>query len=84
MTKYFRKYAGVIIGAIYALILRLIFNIQDLSDTFSLFTITFIWLTPIIIGLIPLFYASDEQLKSWGFRIASPIWTVIIFFFYVF
>lgn len=80
MTKIFNKYTGIIIGAVYALILRLIFNIHELSDTFSLFSITFIWLTPIVIGLIPLFYASKEQLKSWGFRITSPIWTVIIFF----
>ncbi len=80
MKKYFKKYAGIIIGAVYALTLRLIFNIHALDEAFSLFSITFIWLTPIVIGLIPLFYASSEQLKSWGYRISSPIWTVIVFF----
>lgn len=80
MKKFFKNNAGIIIGAIYALALRLIFNIQGLDELFSLFSVTFIWLTPITIGLIPLFYATDEQIKEWRFRISSPIWTVVVFF----
>lgn len=80
MKDFFKKYAGIIIGAIYALTLRLVFNIKELDGAFSLFSITFIWVTPIIIGLIPLFYAKKEQLKSWGYRIFSPVWSVVIFF----
>lgn len=80
MKDFFKKYAGIIIGAVYAVTLRLVFNIKELDGAFSLFSITFIWLTPIIIGLIPLFYANKEQLKSWGYRIFSPVWTVITFF----
>lgn len=80
MLSRLKKYAGVIIGALYALTLRLVFNIDASDGLFSLFSITFIWLTPIVIGLIPLFYASPEQLKNWGFRISSPIITVTAFF----
>jgi hypothetical protein len=80
MKDFLKKYAGIIIGAVYALTLRLVFNIKGLDGAFNLFSITFIWVTPIIIGLIPLFYANREQLKSWGYRIFSPVWTVVIFF----
>ena len=80
MKDFFRSYVGIIIGAVYALILRLIFNIKALDEVFSLFSITFIWVTPVIIGLVPLFYANKEQLKRWGYRIFSPVWTVVVFF----
>jgi hypothetical protein len=66
------------------LLLRLVFNIDRLEGAFSLFSVTFIWVTPMIIGMIPLFYASKEQLISWSYRIASPIWTVVVFFLFCF
>jgi hypothetical protein len=80
MTEFLKRIAGIITGAVYALVLRLVFNIRGLDEAFSLFSVTFIWITPIIIGLIPLFYASTEQLKNWRFRISSPVWTVVVFF----
>lgn len=80
MKMFFRKYAGIVIGAVYALILRLVFNIHALDEAFSLFSVSFIWITPIVIGLIPLFYADKDQLKLWGYRIFSPVWTVVVFF----
>jgi hypothetical protein len=80
MKEFIKKNAGIIIGAIYALILRLVFDIDGLDEAFSLFSVTFIWVTPIIIGLIPLLYANQEQLSGWSYRISSPIWTVVIFF----
>jgi hypothetical protein len=80
VNSFLRKYAGIIIGAVYALSLRLVFNFEWLDVFFSLFSITFVWVTPVIIGLIPLFYANKDQLNSWGYRIFSPVWTVVIFF----
>jgi len=80
MKEFIKRNAGIIIGAIYALMLRFVFNIDGLDEVFSLFSVTFIWITPIIIGLIPLFYASKEQLSDWSYRISSPIGTVVVFF----
>ncbi len=80
MKQFIRRNLGILIGTVYALVLRLIFDINFIGEAFDLFSITFIWLTPIVIGLIPLFYATDEQLKNWVYRISSPIWTIIIFF----
>jgi hypothetical protein len=77
---FFKKSIGVIAGAMYAFMLRLVFNITIDNAAFSLFSITFIWLTPIVIGLIPLFFASTERLASWSFRVGSPVLAVIVFF----
>ncbi len=78
--SFFKKSIGIIAGALYAFVLRLVFNLNALDESFSLFSVTFIWITPIVIGLIPLFFASKEQLAKWGFRIGSPVLTVIVFF----
>lgn len=80
MKTILKKHAGIIIGALYALVLRLVFNVHEFAELFNLFSLTFVWLTPVGIGIIPLLYASKDQLKSWGYRISSPVWTVSIFF----
>jgi hypothetical protein len=80
MKDFLMKYLGIIAGSTYALVLRVVFGIHALQEEFDLFSVTFIWITPVVIGLIPLFYASNEQISSWGYRIFSPIVTVILFF----
>ncbi|OQP49739.1 hypothetical protein A4H97_28010 [Niastella yeongjuensis] len=81
VVLFFTRSLGVIAGTIYALVLRLVFNINGEDAPFSLFTVTFIWVTPVVIGIIPLFFASKELLqKSYVFRIGSPILTVTVFF----
>lgn len=79
MKSFLKSISGILIGALYALILRLIFSIE-IPNLVSLFSITFIWLVPAIIGSIPLFYATDEQLKNIRYRMTSPVWTVVLFF----
>jgi len=78
--SFFTKNIGIIAGAMYALVLRLIFNVDGFYIAFTLFSVTFIWLTPIVIGLIPLFFATKERLENWRFRVGSPVITVTVFF----
>ncbi len=83
MNKLFQKIAGIFFGATYGLILRFVFNVDAegiFENSLNLFSFTFIWITPIIIGVIPFFFASKEQLDNWGYRIQTPIWSVIVFF----
>jgi hypothetical protein len=80
MKKFFKNCTGILLGAVYALMIRLVFDSQTFDGLYSLFSITFIGLVPIAIGLIPLFFASNDQLKSFGFRMGSPVATIFIFF----
>ncbi|MCR6640373.1 MAG: hypothetical protein NVV82_15595 [Sporocytophaga sp.] len=87
MRNLISNYFGVLLGSIYALILRLVFhfplgdeNGAGRFDFYDLFSIAFVWITPIIIGIIPMIFASNDQLKSISYRIWKPVLSVFIFF----
>jgi hypothetical protein len=84
MLENLKPYLGMLIAGFYALLLRLIFGIDFEGQFFDLFSITFVWLTPIIIGAIPFLFASRQDLKSWNYRITQPIYAVLVFFFLCF
>jgi len=81
MKNIYTRYGGIVIGSIYGLTMRLIFghpfNRPDFADLFS---ITFIWIVPIVIGIIPIMFATKEQLTSGAYQISRPILTVFLFF----
>lgn len=83
MRKIFTGYGGVIIGSIYGLVMRLFFGLPFDWPGFhfaDLFSITFIWVVPIVIGIIPMIFATKEQLALNSYRISRPILTVFFFF----
>ena len=80
------KYGGVFLGAVYGLILRLVFNIAfkiDFSFT-DLFSITFIWIVPVFIGITPMLFARPIQLERLTYRVITPCSTVLVFFMFCF
>jgi hypothetical protein len=82
MKNIFTRYGGIIIGSIYGLTMRLIFGHPFDRPNFKfsdLFSITFIWIVPIIIGIVPMIFATKEQLASSDYRISRPIFTVFLF-----
>jgi hypothetical protein len=87
-TKYFTsKYGGIIISALYALLIRVAFHgvIDGYEFSFfSLFSIAFIWVAPFIVGLAPMLIASRSQLQSDSYRLFSPVFTVLLFFTFCF
>lgn len=83
---YIAKYSGIIIGSAYGLFLRLIFAVH-FSANFSftdLFSITFIWIVPVFIGLTPILFASSKQLRSELYRCFTPLLTILLFFIFCF
>lgn len=81
MKNVFTRYGGIVIGSIYGLTMRLIFGHPfDRSDFTDLFSVTFIWIVPIVIGIIPIMLATKEQLTSAAYQISRPILTVFLFF----
>jgi hypothetical protein len=83
IKKVFSKYGGIIVGSVYGLTMRIIFGIPFKIPDFEfadLFSITFIWIVPVIIGIAPLMFATKEQLESNTFRITRPVLAVLLFF----
>jgi len=80
MRNFLAKYGGIIIGSLYGLIMREFFGIQDNVEFVDLFSITFIWIVPFVIGISPIFFATKEQLASNRFCISRPILAVLLFF----
>lgn len=58
------QYFGILLGAIYGYSLRLIFGGNFISPVvyqdYSLYSISFIWITPIVISVIPILFATKE------------------------
>lgn len=83
MKKFISKYGGISLGSVYGLSMRIIFGLgfQGTDDNFAdLFSITFIWVVPIIMGIIPMIFATKEQLSSNSYRVLSPLISVLILF----
>jgi hypothetical protein len=83
IKKIFSNYGGIIVGSLYGLTMRLIFGnpfkIPGVEFT-DLFSITFIWIVPVLIGIAPMMFATKEQLTSNTFRITRPVLAVLLFF----
>lgn len=80
------KYLGVLTGALYGLILRYFFSV-GLENPFSftdLFSVTFIWIVPVMIGITPMFFATNDQLGSRHYRAFTPILANLVFFIFCF
>lgn len=76
-----KEYIGVILGGIYGFIYRILCEKNDdIIFDFSIFSISFIWILPIAIGLIPIMIADKEILHSRSKQILYPVGSVLIFF----
>ncbi|NOS94598.1 MAG: hypothetical protein HOP30_22025 [Cyclobacteriaceae bacterium] len=78
-NRFFVNYGGIIVGGLYGLILR-IFLDKSIENLVDLFSITFVWIAPMVVALTPLLFATREQLKEWSFRMSRPILSVLTFF----
>ncbi|MBD0256608.1 MAG: hypothetical protein ICV83_12890 [Cytophagales bacterium] len=84
MKPFISKYGGILAGACYGFLMRIIFNstsrpkaIYEFADLFS---VTFIWIVPVLIGITPMLFATREQLKSTRYLFTRPVFTVFLFF----
>jgi hypothetical protein len=79
MTQLKQKYGLLIIGVVtgigYGLIARFVFG-----EGATLASITFLFIIPTILGMVPLMFANDDQLKSYRNIIFVPWLTVATFF----
>ena len=79
MRKNLESYGGALTGGLYGLLIRILLG-QNFRDFADLFSITFIWIVPVLIGLTPLLFSSKEDLQSVSVRIVRPVSAVFTFF----
>lgn len=82
--KNHHPFYGVLVAALYGLVIRLIFGLALFAKMFDLFSITFLWITPILIGCIPFLYAPRKKLENWSYRMTMPALAVTVFFIFLF
>lgn len=83
MTRLKQKYGlliiGTAIGIAYGLVTRLVFG-----QNATLASVTYLFIIPTILGIIPLMFADNDKLKSYRNIIFIPWLTVATFFFTMF
>ena len=75
LPKYQFLLIGISIGVLYGLITRIAFD-----EKASLASITYLFIIPAVLGIVPLAFANDEQLKSYKHIIFIPWLTTATFF----
>jgi len=79
MTKLKQKYGlliiGIVLGIAYGLVTRLVFG-----QKVTLASVTYLFIIPTILGIIPLMFADNDKLKSYRNIIFIPWLTVVTFF----
>jgi hypothetical protein len=79
MTRFAQRHKllliGIIVGASYGLVVRIVLGLED-----AIASVTFFFLVPVILGIIPLLFSNNEKLTWYRNLIFIPWLTVIAFF----
>ena len=80
----YKQYLGIILGALYGLVFRLVCeskgDVDRVYDGYNIYSISFIWVLPIVISIIPILFAREEILKSKWKQFFYPFLSVLLFF----
>ena len=72
-------FAGILLSAGYGLVFRVLGDINGLEEYYSLYSFGYLCLVPVIMGIIPFFFAKKEIARSFGKQALLPILSVIVF-----
>lgn len=74
------KYLGIILGGLYGLAYRSLAQSNSLEEYYSISSITFVWILPIAISIIPLLVAKKEIGNKKTLHALLPVLSVFLFF----
>ncbi len=80
MFHFFQRYSGILAGVFYGLIVRLVLGFTGEFRLGSLFSLSFVWIVPVVVGLLPMILAREAQRRSWRYRVAGPALAIGLFF----
>ncbi|MDR0792783.1 MAG: ABC transporter permease [Chitinophagaceae bacterium] len=75
----YTKYIGIVLGALYGLLFRIIGNKDSVVNFYNIYSITFVWVTPIVISLIPILFSKNELYNSKLKLVLYPVLAVLTF-----
>lgn len=80
--KHLLQYIGILLGAMYGYCYRLLCGTEkaDAIYDYSIYSISFIWILPIAISIIPILFAKKEILASKWKQFLFPFCSVLLFF----
>jgi hypothetical protein len=67
------------IPTLYAVVLRLLFGIDNWNEVFSVMSVTFLFLLPTIVGALTVYLSSFEKAKNIAYRVFTPWIPVFLF-----
>jgi len=79
----YKQYLGILLGGVYGIGYRMLCGngfFDELYDYYNIYSISFLWLMPIAISLIPMLVAREEILESKLKQFFYPLWSVLLFF----
>ncbi len=76
-----RTLIAITIPTTYALLLRFVFGFERWDDFFEIMSLTFLFLSPVIVGALTTYLSDVEKLESLNYRIFAPWIPVILFMF---
>jgi hypothetical protein len=74
----YTRFLGIILGVLYGFVLRLFGEGIFAGEMFSIYSITFIWITPVIISIIPILISSNQLYNTKLRRWMYPMITVAL------
>ena len=74
------QYIGIVLGALYGVGFRLLCDRDVFGGFYDIYSITFIWLLPIVVGVIPILFSRKEVLESRWKQFSFPFFSVLLFF----
>lgn len=73
------QYLGIVLGVIYGITIRLLGDTEKFQEFYNIYSISFLWITPIIISCFPIIISSNQIYKSKTKLFFYPIITIVIF-----
>lgn len=77
--KFTSQFLGVIVAALYGILVRVLMANDSFPEFWNIYSISFIIVTPIVIGIIPVFFPYNEIYKSKINSAFIPAYSVLLF-----
>jgi len=77
--KSHKEYYGIYLGALYALVFRVLGGLEIFQDAFTIYSITFIWIVPLLVGIIPILVAREQMRNAPGKQFLYPLLSGLLF-----